>query len=367
MSIAIVTPQAATPATPPAASAPDAGNSDTAAFSSVLTTQQVAAALAPPAAARLGSGGKETSEALPGLGDQNAGDELLGAADAGAILAALGLIPLQTPTTPVPVDAGSGDATADPLAGMLAVAGNTSNASNDMPRLAQQTDGADTNRAVGLTADADSTGPSMGTMTPADDAAAKFAVADSERALEKSRPTASSGEDSTTFAAQIQSAHSPSNGRVEHSDSSLAMRSHLRETSWQGEFTQKLTWMANNDKQSAQITLNPPQLGPIEVSLKIDNGNAAASFVSANQEVREAIESAMPRLREMLASAGIDLGQTNVSAQSFAQQQAQYEAKARSMVPSLDDNDILAGGAIGALTGQTVMTRHGNGMVDLFA
>ena len=87
----------------------------------------------------------------------------------------------------------------------------------------------------------------------------------------------------------------------------------------------------------------------------------------ANQEVREAIESAMPRLREMLASAGIDLGQTNVSAQSFAQQQAQYEAKARSMVPSLDDNDILAGGAIGTLTGQTVMMRHGNGMVDLFA
>ena len=54
--------------------------------------------------------------------------------------------------------------------------------------------------------------------------------------------------------------------------------------------------------------------------MNIDKGHATAAFVSANAEVRDALESALPRLREMFASAGIALGQTSVSAESFSQQ-----------------------------------------------
>ena len=364
MSIAIVTPQVANPATTPASS-PEASGSEAADFSSVLTTQQVAAALNTPPASQPGSG-KGTSEPLSDTGKQNV-EEGLAFADAGSILAALGLIPSPAQTTPpAPLEASDGTASADVLAGTLALAGNTSS-TGDSPTLAQQSDRSDAENPYRFTAGTDSTDSGVRQTTSTEDIAAKIAVSDSGTAMEKLRTTASSGENNPTFAAQIQSAHASVNGRVERNDSPLEMRSRIHETGWQGEFTQKLTWMVNNDKHSAQITLNPPQLGPIEVSLKIDNGNAVASFVSANQDVREAIESAMPRLREMLASAGIDLGQTNVSAQSFAQQQAQQEGNARSSAPLLDDNDILAGGITGALSGQMVMTRHGNGMVDLFA
>ena len=365
MSIAIVTPQVANPATTPASS-PEASGSEAADFSSVLTTQQVAAALNTPPASRSGSS-KEAPEPLAGTGEQSM-DEGLAFADAGSILAALGLIPTPAqPTTPVPLEASDSAVSADAMAGALTLAGNTSRTGNDSPTLAQQTDKSDADNPYQLTAGTGSTDSGVRQTTSTEDIAAKIAVSDSGTAMEKLRTTASSGENNPTFAAQIQSANASINGRVERNDSPLEMRSRIHETGWQGEFTQKLTWMVNNDKHSAQITLNPPQLGPIEVSLKIDNGNAVASFVSANQDVREAIESAMPRLREMLASAGIDLGQTNVSAQSFAQQQAQQEGNARSSAPLLDDNDILAGGITGALSGQMVMTRHGNGMVDLFA
>ncbi len=93
----------------------------------------------------------------------------------------------------------------------------------------------------------------------------------------------------------------------------------LKNQAWPAEFGQKIVWMTTQDKQSAQITLNPPQLGPIEISLNVKNDQATAVFVSANAEVRAVIESAMPRLREMLEGAGVQLGQTNVSAESFRQ------------------------------------------------
>jgi len=146
----------------------------------------------------------------------------------------------------------------------------------------------------------------------------------------------------------------------------LAVHAHVRDQTWSSEFSQKIVWLANADKQSAQLTLNPPQMGPIEISLSVDKGSASASFVSANQEVRDAIETALPRLREMFASAGIQLGQTNVSSESFRQQGENAAASlARSQAGG--DNDILAVGSIDPLTSRAFRGLAGNGLVDLFA
>jgi len=97
------------------------------------------------------------------------------------------------------------------------------------------------------------------------------------------------------------------------------MTAALRDPAWAGELAQKVVWVARQDLQSAQITLNPPQLGPIEISLDVRNDQATAAFASANAEVREAIESALPRLREMFAGIGVELGRTDIGAGSFAQ------------------------------------------------
>ena len=80
--------------------------------------------------------------------------------------------------------------------------------------------------------------------------------------------------------------------------------------------------MANQSRQVAELHLNPPNLGPLEVRLTINSDQASAMFVSHHAAVREAIEAALPRLREMLADNGIMLGNTTVSSESFSQQQA---------------------------------------------
>ena len=146
----------------------------------------------------------------------------------------------------------------------------------------------------------------------------------------------------------------------------LSVPTPIRDQNWAGDFAQKVVWLANNDKQSAQLTLNPPHMGPIEVSLSMDKGSATASFVSASAEVRDAIETALPRLREMFASAGIELGQTNVSAQSFQQQASNGEAN-RSPSQWMADNAILVANSAGSLPSRAFSAQQGNGLVDIFA
>jgi flagellar hook-length control protein FliK len=63
----------------------------------------------------------------------------------------------------------------------------------------------------------------------------------------------------------------------------------------------------------------PPNLGPVSVTVNVDNNTATATFVAAHAATRDAINEAMPRLKEMLADSGIALGQVTVSAESFSQ------------------------------------------------
>lgn len=142
----------------------------------------------------------------------------------------------------------------------------------------------------------------------------------------------------------------------------------VRDPNWGKDLGQKIVWMANQDKQSAQLTLNPPQLGPLEVSLKINGDQATAVFVSAHAEVREAIEAALPRLREMMGAAGLELGQANVSSQSFQQQNEQARQQASSSASSRGGSEggILRGSSE-SVSGVREISRRGNGMVDTFA
>ncbi|WP_300751511.1 flagellar hook-length control protein FliK [Janthinobacterium sp.] len=89
---------------------------------------------------------------------------------------------------------------------------------------------------------------------------------------------------------------------------------------WDQQLGQKVVWMAAGGDQSATLTLNPPDLGPLQVVLTVTNDQANAAFMSAQPEVRQALEAAMPRLREMMGEAGIAFGNATVSAGTQEQQ-----------------------------------------------
>jgi flagellar hook-length control protein FliK len=97
---------------------------------------------------------------------------------------------------------------------------------------------------------------------------------------------------------------------------------------WDQALGQKIVWMVRGGEQSATLTMNPPDLGPMQVVLSVTNNQATVDFMSAQPEVRQALESALPRLREMMGESGVQLGQANVSAGS-QQQFAGFESQNR--------------------------------------
>lgn len=133
---------------------------------------------------------------------------------------------------------------------------------------------------------------------------------------------------------------------------------------WGGAVGEKVVWMASQNHQVAELHLNPPNLGPLEVRLTISNDQASALFVSHHSAVREAIETALPRLREMLADNGIMLGNVTVGSESFSQQQAFDQRNGK-------EGNRGGLGADDVMTRMAVPGQHAgrarDGMVDIFA
>jgi len=141
---------------------------------------------------------------------------------------------------------------------------------------------------------------------------------------------------------------------------------------WDQAVGQKVVWMASGGLQSASLTLNPPDLGPLQVVLHVNNDQADATFITAQPEVKQALEAAMPKLREMMDQAGIQLGQATVNTGMPNQQQGAGQQQAQS-----GGNSSRLGGGNGGndeaeLNVASVPVRRapsigGQGLVDTFA
>jgi flagellar hook-length control protein FliK len=94
---------------------------------------------------------------------------------------------------------------------------------------------------------------------------------------------------------------------------------------WNDQVGQKVVYMVGGEDQTASLTLNPPDLGPLQVVLSVSNGQADVTFSSNQLEVRQALENALPRLQEMMSESGIALGNATVNAGMSNGGQAQQD------------------------------------------
>lgn len=134
---------------------------------------------------------------------------------------------------------------------------------------------------------------------------------------------------------------------------------------WDQALGQKVVWMVTGDQQSASLTLNPPDLGPLQVVLNVSNAQANATFIAAQPEVRQALEAAMPKLREMLGDAGIQLGQAMVSTGTPNQHNSGSGEPSQRSPRTADQSDGSAEPTIRVTRSRTISS--GQGMVDTFA
>ena len=94
---------------------------------------------------------------------------------------------------------------------------------------------------------------------------------------------------------------------------------------WQQAMSERVMWAANQQVQSATIQLDPPELGSLQVKLHIFQDQVSVTFTSPHANVRDAVEQSMPRLREMMAEQGLNLGESSVNDQSSEQGRQQRE------------------------------------------
>ncbi|MGE8680079.1 MAG: flagellar hook-length control protein FliK [Achromobacter marplatensis] len=140
-------------------------------------------------------------------------------------------------------------------------------------------------------------------------------------------------------------------------------------THWGTELGQQVVMMSTNARQgmqTAELRLDPPDLGPLRVSLNLADGVASASFVSAHASVRQAIETAIPQLQQALAQAGISLGQTSVGEQAAQQEFAQQQGGNGSQRQN-GGGSVVADATAGNAAPVVPSPRNANALVDTFA
>ena len=74
-------------------------------------------------------------------------------------------------------------------------------------------------------------------------------------------------------------------------------------------------WMADQKIGHAHIKVTPNDLGTVEIRLRLEGDRVHADFASAQADVRQALESSLPRLRDMLGQHGFQLAHADVGQQ----------------------------------------------------
>ncbi|MEW7978093.1 MAG: flagellar hook-length control protein FliK [Candidatus Sedimenticola endophacoides] len=147
------------------------------------------------------------------------------------------------------------------------------------------------------------------------------------------------------------------------------MHAPLGDQAWGDGLGERLNWMIGQHLQRASLRINPPNLGPVEIKITMQNEQqASVTFTAQNALVREAIESAIPRLREMpgennLQLVDVDVGQRGSEGQRAADQSREEGGGGDGFGSGLQDlpadSEVALAGRIGNVAGR--------GLVDDYA
>ena len=151
-------------------------------------------------------------------------------------------------------------------------------------------------------------------------------------------PSASLTNDSSAFVHTLAATASGAPvGEVQLAQSSYGLQ-HPRFTD---AFSQQVTLMASNGVQQARISLNPPDLGPVELRIVMRNDEAAVHLASQHLAVREVLEDALPRLREHFDLAGMRLSDSGVFEHLPRQATQENNGQDSSQLPEyIDEEDF---------------------------
>lgn len=138
----------------------------------------------------------------------------------------------------------------------------------------------------------------------------------------------------------------------------------MSQNGWSEAVVERVMWLSSQNLKSAEIQLDPAELGRLEVRINFNQEQTQVSFASPHAGVRDALEGQLQRLREMFNQQGMNLMDVNVSDQSLARDDRQTDERGGS-------RGLAAGGEEHADLGDVTVTStaldSGRGLIDFYA
>ncbi len=120
------------------------------------------------------------------------------------------------------------------------------------------------------------------------------------------------------------------------------------EKGWESAFGQNIQWMNANNIKSAQIRINPAELGPLKIDLTMNKDQLSLQIHATHQISRDTLEAALPRLRSELADQGFSNANIDMADQDQGQHAGQHSGdddaslNTDNAMPAEEDSDAAA-------------------------
>lgn len=150
-----------------------------------------------------------------------------------------------------------------------------------------------------------------------------------------------------------------------YSSAHASIATPLNHSAFAQDFAQRVVLFAGQRVQNAELAIAPADLGPIKVSIEMRGQEASLAFTAQHATTRNAIEDALPRLREMFADQGLQLTHAHVGDQG-RQDGGRHGHKGSQAARDTSRLDHLS--SIGAVGSQAPSRTHGArgvGLIDI--
>ena len=134
---------------------------------------------------------------------------------------------------------------------------------------------------------------------------------------------------------------------------------------WGDKLVGKLSWLTARNMSVAEIHLTPPDMGPMEVKVRVQNEQANITVHSANPVVRDQLELHSHRLRDMLGEQGLSLAGFDVS--DSPRQQTGEQGAGDGDGSGADSTSLVAGDQDDENVSSGSLDLSWKGEVDIFA
>ena len=111
-----------------------------------------------------------------------------------------------------------------------------------------------------------------------------------------------------------------------------------------GEMATHIRVLKSQSGGEVKLNLHPAELGRMSISVSTEGNETRVAFVVETSQARQAVETALPRLRDMLENAGLSLSDSDVSEQRDSQAGANERGSggSRGETATPDSDDISA-------------------------